>query len=183
MIELKEASVEVQLVEVLKENDCNEKDTKDLQTNFTPFMDQAKDWAVKAKAIVVTDIDQVDLMKDARTARLALKNIRVEANKKRSELKEDSLRYGKAVQGAYHIIEYMIKPIEEHLEKQEQFVFIQEKKKREELQDSRSVELLPYEEFAPSNLNLGAMSQHDYTNLFNGAKMQFDEKVSLQKKS
>ena len=58
-------------------------------------------------------------MQEARIARLALRDIRIQADKTRKALKEESLRYGKAVQGVYNVIEYLITPIEKHLEERE----------------------------------------------------------------
>jgi len=86
-------------------------------------------------------------MKMAREARLALREIRINADKTRKALKEDSIRYGRAVQGVYNVIEYLIKPIEEHLLEQEQFVQIQEQEARDRLNEEREALANPLSEF------------------------------------
>lgn len=79
-----------------------------IKEKFLPFFDQAEEWKEKAESLIITDVAQTHEMKMAREARLALREIRVEANKKRIELKQDSLLYGKAVQGVYNVIEDLI---------------------------------------------------------------------------
>ncbi len=149
----------------------------ELNNAFAPFLKQAAEWKEKAEALVVTDISQVSEMKEAREGRLMLKNIRVEANKKRKELKEESLRYGKAVQGVYNLIEGLIKPIEEHLLQQEKFAEVQRQKEIDALSAKRTDEIQPYAEFVAVNLDFGNMSEEDYQNTLRGAKLLHEAKL------
>lgn len=146
----------------------------EITSNFQTFFDQVKQWEEKAKSLIVENEDETDKMKQAREGRLALKNIRVSADKKRKELKEDSLRYGKAVQGVYNIIEHSIKPLEVHLENQENFTKIKREKEQQALREVRESEVDQYREFIPYGLDFGTMSEDDYTKLINGAKMQIE---------
>ena len=114
-----------ELVRVINESGVEQSTALTLQSSFLPFFEQAEQWKIKAESLVVTDASQTREMKMAREARLALKDIRVSADKTRKALKEDSLRYGKAVQGVYNVIDYLIAPIEKHLEEQEKFPEIQ----------------------------------------------------------
>jgi len=145
-----------------------------LKARFLPFFEQAEQWKAKAEMLVVTNANQTREMKMAREARLALRAIRVEADKTRKALKEDSLRYGRAVQGVYNVIEYIIKPIEEHLQAQEDFVKIQEAKRREELNDARIDELAAWVDFAwPvsfSSTPYGDMSEGEWSVYLQAAK-------------
>lgn len=160
------------LLEIVESSGLEKEVSASLKDQFLPFFDQAEEWKKKAESLVVTDESQIREMKMAREARLALRAIRVDADKKRKSLKEESLRYGKAVQGVYNVIEYLIKPIEKHLEEQEKFVEIQEAKRKAELKAQREVELAPYSEFLPVGLNLEDMSDEDYNKLLSGAKLQ-----------
>jgi len=78
-----------------------------LKNAFSPFLAQAEEWRVKVAA--VTD------PKVARASRLVLKGIRVEADKTRKTLKEDSLRRGKAIDGMFNVIEFIVAPLEKQL--------------------------------------------------------------------
>lgn len=172
-----------ELVKVVETSGVEAQTATTLKEKFLPFFEQAEEWKRKAEALVVTDASQVHDMKMARTARLALKEIRVNADKTRKELKEDSLRYGKAVQGVYNVIEYLIAPIEKHLQEQEDFVAIAEAKRKAELKASREMELQPFAEFVPFGLNLGEMSEEDYAKTLNGAKLQSQAKIEAEQKA
>lgn len=161
-----------------------EKTTADyIKENFQPFLDQAKEWNDKAKELVVTDVTQVKEMKLAREARLALKEIRVLCDKKRKALKEDSIRYGKAVQDVYNLIESVISPTEKYLQEQEDFKAIQEAKIRAELKAKRDIIADPLREFIPVGLDFGSMSEDDFEKLITGAKMMLDARILEQKKA
>jgi len=172
-----------ELLEVVATSGVETRTATVLKEKFLPFFEQAEEWKSKAEALVVTDISQTAEMKMARVARLALKEIRVSADKTRKELKEDSLRYGKAVQGVYNVIEYLITPIEKHLQEQEDFVVIQEAKRRAELKANREMELQPFAEFVPMGLDLGSMDDADYEKTLTGAKLQLQAKIEIEQKA
>lgn len=171
-----------QLVQVIQESGVEATTAQNLQDSFLPFFNQAKEWAEKASQIVVTDASQIQLIKDARQARLILKEIRVNADKTRKALKEDSLRYGKAVQGVYNVIEYLIVPIEQHLEKQEKFVEIQEAERKAKLKLQREDELRPFSQYVPFGIDLANMSDEDYQKVFSGAKLQFEAAIEAKQR-
>lgn len=150
-----------------------------LVSRFTPFLEQTAEWRERAESLVVTDINQTREMKMAREARLALREIRINADKLRKELKEDSLRYGRAVQGVYNVIETNISPIEKHLEAQEKFKEIYEMKQREAIRAQREAlrierEALTFDvrDYMILNINLGEITQDDFEKLHNVAKIQ-----------
>lgn len=172
-----------QLVQVIQESGVEATTAQNLQDSFLPFFNQAKEWAEKASQIVVTDASQIQLIKDARQARLMLKEIRVNADKTRKALKEDSLRYGKAVQGVYNVIEYLIVPIEQHLEKQEKFVEIQEAERKAKLKLQREDELRTYSQYVPFGIDLANMTDEDYQKIFSGAKLQFEAAIEAKERA
>lgn len=138
---------------------------------FTPFLEQVSEWKEKAESLVVTDVSQTREMKMAKEARLALKDIRVTADKIRKELKEDSNRYNKAVQAVYNVIEASITPIEEHLHKQEKFKEVYEMQQREKLRLEREELSKDVRQYMIANINLGEITEDDFTRLLDGAKL------------
>lgn len=172
-----------ELVQVITESGVEQSTAVTLQNSFLPFFDKAREWKAKADELIVTDVSQVREMKMAREARLALKDIRVEADKKRKALKEDSLRYGKAVQGVYNVIEYLIVPIEKHLEDQEKFAERLEEKRKAELKEQRDAELQPYLEFVPYQVDTGTLTDAAWNTLLNGAKLQHNAKIEAELKA
>lgn len=174
---------ENQLLAVIQDSGIEEKTSNNILEKFTPLFEQASEWKAKAESLVVTSADQKKEMAEARVARIELKKLRVESDKIRKALKEDSIRYGKAVQGVYNVIEYLIKPIEEHLLQQERFVEIQEANRIEALRQVRNAEAERYQDFLPYGLDLGPMSEEDYSRLIEGAKMQQQAKIEAEKKA
>jgi fused signal recognition particle receptor len=162
---------------VLVDNSELQKGTRELLlTSFLPFLEQAKEWRVKAEALIVTDGTQLTEMKQAREGRLALRLIRTQADKKRKELKEDSNRYNKAVQSVYNAIEAVILPIEEHLEKQEKFAEIAEANRKELLHNERVALLQPYRvDYLAYDLR--NMPEDTFKQLLQGSKLAYEKAV------
>jgi len=153
-----------------------------ITNSFTQFFQDINQYKERVQALVVTDETQVDKMKEAREARLKLVKIRTGADGVRKDLKAESNRYNKAVQGVYNILEYVVKPMEEHLLKQEQYIVLKRQQEQEALRISRQKECEPYREFIPLGVDLGKMVDTEYQKLFNGAKLQFDQREELKRK-
>lgn len=136
---------------------------KSLELAFAGFFETAASWRDQAAAI--TD------PKLARTARLELKNLRVAAEKKRKELKEDSLRMGKAIDGANNILLSIIVPIErglEDIEKAEERRIAEELRQRAE---SRTADLRPFIDPALPFPAVGAMTEEQFAAVLADAKL------------
>ncbi len=109
------------LVQNLKSIGLEETDLTEITDRFEPFIEIAETWKAKAFEIVVTEETQLQEMAAARSGRLELKKVRVDVEKMRKALKADYLRRGKAIDGVAKILESLIRPLEEHLDKQEKF--------------------------------------------------------------
>jgi len=114
--------MEDQLSVIVKESGLEKTKAQVLLDNFSRYFQLAADWEKKAKTIVITDASQTAEMQMARTGRLFLRQKRIVIEKTRKDLKEQSLREGKAIDGIANILKALIIPIEEYLEKQEKFV-------------------------------------------------------------
>ncbi len=171
-------STETGLVRIIAENGLSQETASAIIARFTQFMEQIDEWEERATALVVTDVTQVDLMKQAREARLILKNIRVGADYVRKELKEDGLRYGKAVQRVYNEIEYRITPIEEHLLAQEKFAEFAERDRLNMLRSVRQEELKDFQEYVTLSLDLATLSDEEYGKFRNMVHSQHDAKLA-----
>lgn len=113
-----------QLSVIVKESGLEKTKAQVLLDNFSNYFQIAADWEKKSKAIIVTDASQTAEMAMARTGRLFLKQKRISIENVRKNLKEQSLREGKAIDGIANVLKALIIPIEEYLEKQEKFVEI-----------------------------------------------------------
>jgi hypothetical protein len=124
---------------------------------FAGFYQQADTWRQKAAGIVVTSPDDKEQIAAARETRLALKNIRVGADKTRKAMKEDSLRLGRAIDGAYNLLEHAIKPLETYLEDQEK---IAERMEQERLQNLRETRIAALKEADPDHIPTGDVAAY-----------------------
>lgn len=149
---------------------------------FENFLAEVEQWDAKSKTLVVTDVSQLPEMAEAKKARLALVKVRTTADAKRKELKADSLKYGNAIQGAYNMIEFKIKPIEEYLEKQEKFAEIKAAEEQEQIKINRIIALAPFVD----DVNIwpvGLMTQLDFDNLLEGQKQIHANKIEAEKQA
>lgn len=154
----------------------------DLQAAFMPYFERAAEWREKAMGIKVTSLNQKKEMQTAREARLALKDIRVNAEKTRVKLKEDSLRTGKAIDGMANVIKFLIAPIEEHLEDQEKFAERLAEKERAAARDLRECEAGKYLPDFPQSIDLGAIDEQEFAKLLKFAKAQFEAREETEKR-
>jgi hypothetical protein len=155
---------------------------QELLSRFAPVFAQAKNICKDAAQINVTDATQVSTIKRARTLRLSLRGLRVEADHIRKKLKEDSLRRGKAIQGVYNIIEYAIAPVEEQLLKHEQFAERAEAARIEKLKTEREAVLSEYVADL-SFYRLGDMSEEAWGQLLAGAKAAHEARIAAELKA
>jgi hypothetical protein len=128
-------------VVVVQESALAVESQQHLLTQYAPFFKKAQDLVEKAKALTVTDASQLTEMKMARVLRLGLREVRVEAEKKKKTLKEDILRQGRAIDGVLNVLKAIVEPIEEQLEQAEKFAEIQEAKRKADLKARREAEL------------------------------------------
>lgn len=156
---------ENQLAVIVNDSGLDKTKSQILLDQFSNYFEIAATWENKAKTLIVTDINQKTEMKMAREGRLFLKAKRVDIEKARKELKEQSLREGQTIDAIAKILKNLIEPIEQHLEKQEKFAEIKEKEMKEERKVTREATLT----------ELGF--DYTYTDLLNMPDIQFDELV------
>lgn len=129
---------------------------------FAPHFAQFHELRESAKDIPIS------APKAARALRLKLKEIRVDAERTRVELKADSLRRGKAIDGVNAVLVCDLVPIEEAMEKIEKAEEIAEANRKAALKEARSKELEPFAD--PSFYDLGSMPAVQWDLLLAGAK-------------
>lgn len=116
---------------IVKESGLDQSKSDILLQNFKDYFEIAGEWEKKAKMLIVTNEKQVAEMKMAREGRLFLRDKRIAIENSRKNLKEQSLREGKAIDGIANVLKALIIPIEEYLDQQEHFVEIRQAKEAE----------------------------------------------------
>lgn len=170
------------LAKVVEQNGLAPTTAKALIETFEPYFGKADELCAQAAGVRVTDATQVSEMKKSRELRLALKAVRVEAEKSRKTLKEDSLRMGKAIDGINNVLLLQIEPVEKHLEDQEKFAERAEAARKEALRQARADVLAPYN-VDTSAYSLGEMTEAAFTILFNGTKLAHEAQIEAARKA
>ena len=170
-----------QLITIIKENGLNQENKiNDLMAGFAGQFKVAKEIASGSGDIVVTDESQVELMEDARNKRLELRRVRINVENTRKELKAESIREGKAIDGIANIIKALIVPAEKHLEKQEKYAEVKEKERLEKSYSERVERLSKYVGDV-SFYNLKEMSDDVFEKLLEGCKKGYEAQVRAEK--
>lgn len=156
--------------------------SQSLRDAFEGYFRQADEWRTKALSIQITRPDQVREMKLARETRLALREIRINAEKKRRALKEDSLRKGKAIDGIYNMLAFAVEPLEKHLLEQEQYVERIEQERKAKLKAEREEKLAVFG-VDVSLYQLGEMSEDTFLQLLETNQFAFAARQEAAKKA
>jgi hypothetical protein len=154
-----------------------------IREGFQDAFAQAESWREKALAIRVTSLADKEAMKDAREMRLALKNIRVDAEKKRKALKEDALVMGRAIDGVNNLLLAAIQPLERHLEEQEKFAERLAEQERQRRLAERTEALQPYLEAGQAVPALDVMTDAQFAKFLEDAKLLHAAKAAAAQKA
>jgi hypothetical protein len=166
-----------QLSRVIAESELATDTADYLLKTFGPPFEQASQIIERSGRIEVTDATQVSQMKAARTARLELRSIRVEAEKTRKAVKEDALRLCTAIDKVASVIPMLTEPEESRLESCEKFAELAEARRKMELRGSRVAALTPFNANAHM-MALEAMTDDEFERLLaTSRRIQEEEKA------
>lgn len=155
---------------IVQQNALQPATANNLQESFAPIFQEARAVLEKSRGIVVTDASQTLDMKVARQYRLALKEIRVRSDKRRKELKDESLRTGRAIDAFHNILLHLTETEEKRLQDQEDFVARKEAERKAALTQQRT-EILAGLQVDPNLYALGEMSEETFQTLLEGTKL------------
>jgi hypothetical protein len=171
-----------QLLAIVAQNSLAPETAQSLQNSFAGFFRDAKSVLEKSRGIVVTDASQKLEIKLARECRLALRAIRVESDKTRKALKEESLRKGKAIDGFHNILIHLTDAEETRLEEQEKFAERQEAQRKAERKASREAALAPFG-IDTTFYQLAEMSDEAWAQLLENTRAAHEAKIEAARKA
>mgnify|MGYP001563404154 CR=1 FL=1 len=167
-----------EIMTIIQTSGIDKTKAQTLLDKFTGYFDVAAEWERKTKEIIVTDISQVTEMKMAREARLFLGKKRIEVEKTRKILKEESLKEGQIIDSIARILKNLIEPIERELEGKEKFA---ELKKAEQLALLKSNRIEKIKQFSGDmNLelyNIELMPDDVFDQFYEGIKNTYNKKI------
>jgi hypothetical protein len=177
-----EATTNDELLIVANDSGLEKPKVEILLSSFGKSYAAAREMAAGANDLVVTDESQTDIIKEARTKRLGLKNIRLEVENTRKQLKEQSLREGKAIDGMANIIKALIIPVENHLENQEKFIERLKEERAATRFAERTAELSKYTDY-PEMYNLKDLDDDGFKRILAEAKTAHEAKIAAEAKA
>lgn len=173
----------VELEKAIKSSGVEPLTAQSLGEAFRPIFQEVHSLVEKAKASPkVTDATQLTEMRKARVIRLALAEQRIAGDKLREKLKADSLLRGKAIQGVYNLLEFMVKPLEESLLESEKFAERAEAARKALLKAERETMLKPYG-IDVAFYDLGEMPAPQFNALLDGTKAAHEAKKAAAEKA
>jgi hypothetical protein len=142
-----------------------------LQAKFSPHFQAFAALYPEAKEV------QADEPKKARALRLKVRAVRLAADETRKEMKADSLRRSKAIDGVNNVLLLALTPVEEALEKIEKAEEIREANRKRLLVEERTKALEPYTT-TPAMFNLGEMEAGQFNDLLASLKATHLAKIA-----
>ncbi len=134
-----------------------------------------------ADTLKVTSVLDTHAMAIARETRLAIRQVRIAAEKKKTELKEDILREGKRIDSGYNSILALCKPMEERLADMEQFAALEAGRIEDENRAKRMAECFPFL-VGPVATDLGKMDEPAYQSFLSDIKELHGVRVAREKR-
>lgn len=120
------------LIKIVEQSGLETTERTTIMERFGGYEEVAKEWEAKAKLLVVNDASQTTEMAMAKEARKKFSQMRIDIEKARKAMKEQSLRKGQAIDSVAKFLVSLISPIEDYLKSQEDFVLIETQKKVDE---------------------------------------------------
>lgn len=171
------------LVVLVEKSSLSKPKVEALMTAFAPAFKDAGELVREAKTIVVKDEDDTESMNRARTIRLKLQRIRTKiVEPTRKELKEQSLRESRAIDGAANIIKALIVPEEEKLQKLEKFAEIKKAERLEKRYSERLEKLGKYVE-DPMLYKLREMTDETFEKLLENSKKAHEAQIEAERQA
>lgn len=152
-----------QLATILEEQEVSSDSQKALIAAFGAPFTEAGEILANYQDIKVTSVDQIEDMQEAREKRLALRRVRIDVENKRKELKEDSLKTGRAIDAAARFVKTTIEPAEKYLETQERFKALKEEAERAERYAARVSAISKFDD--PDTYKLETMEESAFQQL------------------
>ena len=169
-----------QLTVILDEQGVSAENQKTLVEAFGgPFV-EAGEILANYQDIKVTDVTQVKEMSEAREKRLALRQARITVEHKRKELKEDSLKTGRAIDAVARYVKEQIEPAEKYLEEQEKFKELKEAAEAAKRLAARTEAIAKFTD--PAMYSLETMEEETFQQLLIKLDREAAEKAEAERK-
>jgi uncharacterized protein YciI len=163
----------------IEENKANE-----LMGNLPQIQSERNQLETPYNEVLKMDIENPETAKIARELRLKIRDNRTKGIAVwHKTTKEVFLRAGQFVDAVKNREIAINERMESNLEEIEKYAENKERERIEALKQARIAELEPFSEFVPFGIDLGTLSESDYNNVLNGAKLQLQAKKNAELKA
>ncbi len=153
-----------------------------LKDTYTPLWEEAQKAVNAAPKDRVTDATDVTGIKKARTARLAIREVRIQTEKTRAEMKQDVLNLTKAIDGPAKIIKDFCEGHEARLQEDEDFAARAEAARKAQLKTERAALLAPFG-INTEMMTLGELTKPEFDAFYNTTKAGFEAQQAAAAKA
>lgn len=165
--------------QLVTEGSMAESNAKELLTAYGVPFTQAGELIELGSKLKVIDENDHEGMKIARETRLELRKHRITIEKRHDELKADSLATGRAIDLVQRVALAEIKPVEEHLQLQEDFAKVQQELRHTKLVEDRRLKLSEWVEDT-SVYNFGDIAGEAFEALLQSLKTAREAQIKAE---
>lgn len=161
-----------------------ENKAKEIKSLYYPMIEMLESMEGRYNDFMQTAKNEIsnETVKEAKRLRLDISRVRIDADKARKTAKEEYLRAGNAIQGAYNTLLYAVKSKEENLIEIEKHFENIEKERLQKLQEERVLMLSKYIDNA-SEINFSEMQQDVFQAYYDTKKKEYEDRIEAEKKA
>lgn len=179
---LREVPIDPQMSRMIVDNNVDHRRGMAVLSDFAPLLRQAQEMIAESSTIVVTDPTQVSLMERAAEHRNAIRKVRTATEKVRVDLKSESLRTGKMIDGMANIVKGLCEQEEARLQEQADYARNIEKARMQAIAAERSAALQTLG-CDPSAFQLDLMSEAAFEQLLAGQRLAKQQREEAARKA
>ena len=168
------------LIKIAQEQGLEENKIQDLMRNYGKAFAEARALVEGAMDIKVKDENDFEGMEKARERRLALRRVRIGVEDTRKSLKEQSLREGRAIDGAANIIKALVGPAEEYLLGQEKYAEELAKQHKITIEQERIIKLSKYVNTEGYSLHPDQMNNDTFKILLKNSRIAYGAQLKAE---
>ncbi len=131
----------MEIIQAMQTSGLDNQKSEILRSKFEDFSVKIGEWKAKTSELVITNESQTAEIMTAKEGHKFMRGVRIDIEKTRKNLKEDSLKEGRAIDLVAKLLIEQITPIEIDLQQKAKFIEIQEENRRAKITQSRIVKL------------------------------------------
>jgi colicin import membrane protein len=173
--------IQNELQEVIKSSNISDlTKAEKIAISYVPLFERVTEQSNILKTLKKENIEDAEKAKKVFTE---LGRIAADAERQKKIDKDDILIQGRYIDGLFNTVNGAARLTQNEAKEIRDFAENKERERIEALKQARVTELEPFSEFVPFGIDLGTLSESDYNNVLNGAKLQLQAKKDAELKA